>query len=462
MVATTLLGLSFASAQQPNEAQQPDADKPLTVRTQVEAGIPLRAYITHRVSYRLNEPVTAKIIQPVWSFDRIVIPAGTVAHGTVSTLVPVSRMSRFRAVVGGDFTPLKRAEVTFQSLTLPDGRTVEFQAVPSYGLGTYYTPPRPSKLKKGGGNQSPNRLVQAAKQQVQGQLRARSRGLYDLVRGPNKREWAEDFLLSKLPYHPQWYRTGMRIDTVVAAPVAVGTVSLARSEAAVLGSAPPPDSVVQVRMNQAVTSADARVGEPIREVLTQPLFNSAHQLVLPEGTQLMGKITLVQRARLFHRGGKLRFGIEDFQLPPESARYVASPPEPTAVRAQLAGMERSGETAVKVDAEGTARTTESKIRLIRPVIAGLVAAKSLDNDEGRQATSGSGEGNASGRALGGFSGFGLLGTLASRGPRPIGSALAFYGLAWSVYSNVVSRGAEMVFEKNTDMTIRFGASRRPK
>jgi hypothetical protein len=118
---------------------------------------------------------------------------------------------------------------------------------------------------------------------------------------------------------------------------------------------------------------------------------------------------------------------------------------------------------VKVDPEGTAKATESKTRLLRPAIAALVAAKSLDNDAGKQTASGTGGAagaNTSGRALGGFSGFGLLGIAAARGPRNIGAALGFYGLAWSVYSNVVARGGEVTFQKNTAMAIRFGAPPR--
>ena len=116
--------------------------------------------------------------------------------------------------------------------------------------------------------------------------------------------------------------------------------------------------------------------------------------------------------------------------------------------------------AVKVDPEGTATATESKTRLLRPAIAALVAAKSLDNDAGKQTASGTGTPNTAGRSLGGFSGFGLLGIAAARGPSSVGAALGFYGLAWSVYSNIISRGSEVTFEKNTAIAIQFGTARK--
>jgi hypothetical protein len=57
------------------------------------------------------------------------------------------------------------------------------------------------------------------------------------------------------------------------------------------------------------------------------------------------------------------------------------------------------------------------------------------------------------------SGFGLIGTAPSFGPRAIGAALGYYGLAWSAYSNVVARGPGTTFKRNAAMAVRFGASR---
>ncbi|MBV9303471.1 MAG: hypothetical protein JOY53_15280, partial [Acidobacteriaceae bacterium] len=92
----------------------------------------------------------------------------------------------------------------------------------------------------------------------------------------------------------------------------------------------------------------------------------------------------------------------------------------------------------------------------------LIATKSLDEDTGKQTAAGTGSANGSGRALGGFSGFGLLGIAAAQGPHQIAAGLGFYGLAWSVYSTVISRGGEVRFQKNTAMAIRFGAPPRQR
>jgi len=62
---------------------------------------------------------------------------------------------------------------------------------------------------------------------------------------------------------------------------------------------------------------------------------------------------------------------------------------------------------------------------------------------------------------GGGSGFGLLGAAVSQSSPYVGMAFGYYGLAWSVYSNVVARGGEVQFDKNAMIDIRFGARTPP-
>ena len=51
---------------------------------------------------------------------------------------------------------------------------------------------------------------------------------------------------------------------------------------------------------------------------------------------------------------------------------------------------------------------------------------------------------------------GLLGAAAAQSSPIVGTALGYYGAAWSVYSNIIARGAEVEFGKNAAMDIRFG------
>jgi hypothetical protein len=54
-------------------------------------------YLTKRVSKWIAAPIEAKLLEPVFAFDREVIPAGTVALGKVSRTQPVPKWQRVRA-----------------------------------------------------------------------------------------------------------------------------------------------------------------------------------------------------------------------------------------------------------------------------------------------------------------------------------------------------------------------------
>lgn len=111
-----LLLLSPFSSAIAEQAGTSGPTSPSFVSLDVAVGTPLRLYLTRRVWFHQGAPITARIIDPVWAFDREVIPAGTLAHGNVASLLKVSRLTRARAMLGGDFTPLKRAEISFSSL----------------------------------------------------------------------------------------------------------------------------------------------------------------------------------------------------------------------------------------------------------------------------------------------------------------------------------------------------------
>ena len=87
----------------------------------VPSGAPLRIYLTKRVSKKVGTPVEGKILEPVFAFDREVIPAGSSLTGSVSRTQPVTKWQRVRAILNGDFTPLRSAFLSFDTLTLPNG-----------------------------------------------------------------------------------------------------------------------------------------------------------------------------------------------------------------------------------------------------------------------------------------------------------------------------------------------------
>jgi hypothetical protein len=338
--------------------------------------------------------------------------------------------------------------------------------VETNGLNSMYSPQPPrkkSKPQKEKKQEESSGVLGTGKQEIQKQINAavnsRTQGVADIVRGPDKRERLEEFLLMKLPYRPQWVRKGTRFDADLRESLQFGNATVTTEMLRLLGSSPASDSIVHARLVTPLNSNLAKQGESVQAVISQPLFSADKKLILPEGTHLIGGITMVHRARWFHRGGQLRFNFQKVELPAAFIPLAVAADNTTGktTLASLEAAESSGSTAIKVDKEGSVKAVEPKTRLIAPAISVLIAAKSQDEDRERM---GGHDANVSGRTLGGASGFGLLGAAAAQASRTVGSVLGFYGMAWSVYSNVVSRGAEVEFKENAAIDFRFG-SRAP-
>jgi hypothetical protein len=463
------LSLAFISATAP------------TIPLTVPSGAPLRLYLTKKLSKQVGAPVEARLLEPVYAFDREVVPAGSFAQGQVNRVQPLDKRHRILAILNGDFTPLRKAEVEFTTLVLPDGRKIPTHTVETTGLNSIYREPSTKKKpKRQPQPQDQNGGIlgtakQTAKDKINEAIQSRTQAISDVVRGPNKKEKLVDLMWAKLPYHPQYLRRGTRFDSPLRDPLSFGSEPVQPGALADLGSQPPADSVVRVRLLTALDSGTANVGEPVEAVTAAPLFSGDHKLLLPEGTRLTGTVAVAKRARSFHRAGQLRFNFQKVDLPPEAANLRQPPPDSapparTSMKTQaiLSGAESSGKTPIKVDSEGGVQAKESKTRFLAPVISLAIASRAGDN-EGRHRDAdepggfaGHNTNNVSGRTLGGGLGMGLVGSAVSQSSKYVGMAFGYYGLAWSVYSNLVARGGEVQFDKDAMMDIKFGVRTPPQ
>jgi hypothetical protein len=121
---------------------------------------------------------------------------------------------------------------------------------------------------------------------------------------------------------------------------------------------------------------------------------------------------------------------------------------------------------VRLDEEGGATVANSKKRFITPAIAAVLAFRST---EGRDAEPDgdaddallkpgktiAAQNNFGPRILAGGIGFGLVGMAFGRLSQPFSSILGFYGAGRLAYSNIVGKGQEVTFPKNTPVEIRF-------
>ena len=257
-------------------------------------------------------------------------------------------------------------------------------------------------------------------------------------------------MIARLPYHPQYLAQGLVYDAELTSPLSFGPAAPAPRAPA--GTAPAPDSILTARLATTLDSSKTPRGTPFGAVLTEPVFSSDHQLILPEGTTLAGEVTLAKQAQRFHRNGQLRFLFEKVQAPDE---------QPATLLAALYSVQASGDDHVAVDDEGGTTLTNSKTRFIAPALAILALRASIDQDghryadpdgDGTTRTAGSGIGS---RGMGGFLGLGLIGAGIGQITRPVGIALSVVGAARTMYTNVLGKGREVSFPADTPIQVQL-------
>ena len=97
-------------------------------------------------------PVEGHVVDPVYVFDQLAIPVGSKVLGHVTRVNELSRKQRALTIANGDFTPLRKAHLGFDTLVLKDGRQLPLDAVVSREIPNilHLTAGEQADKKKGG------------------------------------------------------------------------------------------------------------------------------------------------------------------------------------------------------------------------------------------------------------------------------------------------------------------------
>ncbi len=417
-------------------------------RVTVQAGAAFHVALGKKVRIKnAGIAVEGRVVEPIYVFDRMAIPAGTQVLGRVASIEPLSRKRRALAIANGDFTPLRKAHLDFDALVLKDGTRIPLHTSVSEGV------PNVVHLTAGGTGKKKGR-VRGAVQQAEQRAKDEVHQKVEQVTAPGKWERVKAAIAAELPYRRQWLSAGTQFMAELTSALEVANSEpppSAPDALAQLGREIPPGSLVHVSLTTALSSATEKAGSPVRAVVSAPLFSADHHLILPAGAHLEGSVTKVVPARRFHRNGQLRFAFRQVELGPGAPRQI---------EASLQGVDTAAGANVKLDEEGGAHAVTPKTNIILPAIDVLLALGSLDGLDGHHKLDPDfhqGPDLAGGAVRGG-AGFKLVGTVIGLAGhyRPISAGFAFYGAGWSVYTHLVARGSEVVFLKNTPMDIRFG------
>lgn len=413
---------------------------PKQIELTVERGYPLRVILTKKLLLNHeNEPVSGKLLDPIYAYDREVVAAGSDLEGRISHLRPVARRERIQALMKGDFTPLRQADIEFDTLVSADGKRIPLHTVVVPGADKVARVADPNAPKKS----LKSRLMGTARDKIDEQKKS----VLETVKGPGKLERLEAAAVVRLPYHPQFLPVGTRLNAELRDPLSFGIVSINPEDLEQLGSQPPADSIAQVRLVTPLYSATTRNGAEVEAALTAPLYSSDHHLIFPEGSRMLGKVVEVEPARMLRRSGRMRFLFDQIQLPGGDLQPV---------KGYLDSVEVDHDEELNLDSESGTTVATSKKRFAGPAISILLAATPLNIGGRIQGFKSLGRlGNTARRGFGAGMGFGLVGGTIAQFSDSFALGFGYYGVAWSVYRNLLARGKEVNLPADTPMEIRF-------
>ena len=408
---------------------------------EIPSGSPLSVELLRHAPMRAGEPIEGRLLYPVFIENRIAIPAGSILHGRVIRLDP-DRSRRIHSGLRGDFTPFHIPVVQFDQVVVGDGPPQAIVCDSAKDGMVILRLSAPPGQKKGSfiGRQ----WSEAKRKAIETTA---------LFTAPGRGDRLVQFVYGQLPYHPQRIETGTTWTVELAQPLrlqlnedpSAGSADppLAGTKDQVTGQPPdlskqPPKQVAgwQLRayLQRTISSAKDKPGDTFEAYVAEPVFNSDHALVVPEGSLLVGEITQAKPARSFGRQGKLRFHFKELRFPTGFSQPVEG---------SLSGADSNKSANLQIDPEGGVEP-QAVNRVVAPLILTFLAGRAFDTDENRTFN----HGVAS-------NGFGIVGRVVGMvvSSRNVAAGIGFYGAALSFYDLWLARGHNVVFAKETRIEI---------
>jgi hypothetical protein len=407
-------------------------------------GTLLQVKIEKRIRIKgVGQQIAGKVVQPVFVFNREVIPVGSEMVGHIVRLNPIDRQRRFKAILNGDFTPLRTPEIQFDVLKLPDGKTMPIKTGIASQWGAIAPPGKKMQARK------KNSLIGTTFERMQVELFNARQEIVNEINSQPKWDRLQEEAYSRLPYHPQFLPANTRLSAQLKEPLASGLETITARDLEQI-AVPTPDTVVTARLLSAVNS-NSDTGSKVSAIVLEPLYSADRHLILPEGTRLIGTVVQAQPAGWFRRSGKLRLRFQEMELPEPMPMRNSK----LTVEATVARMDAIRKVRIKIDREGLMRSIEPRTRFIAPAVQMFLGVSMLD-ETNKNAQSQSG--NRVLRTIVGASGLGIVGSIAAQFSSEAATGIGFYGAAWSVFNHVVARGHDIVLTPETPFQIRFGAA----
>jgi hypothetical protein len=360
---------------------------------------------------KAGEPITVKLVEPVYAGTTIAIPAGSTIKGHVSSISSEPR--RKGQILRGDFTRPRTTHVTFDNVILPDGTAVHIHTDSTIGVSDVKTAQYLPKSQRPG---------------VRKKIKDAAKPLSE----PNKMQRLGQAAVTSLPYHPEYLSQGTIFDATLLDPV--GTPSpVDQTETPSLLA----DNYLHVRLLTPLNSGVSAAGSAIEAVVPRPYYNQEHVLLYPAGTKLEGTVTRAVAARWMKKNGELLFSFHSAQTPNGTT---------TEMKVTVAGIEAPGGQRLAVGQEGYVKATTSTFSRLRAPVSLIGPSRALaDTSVDKTAWARAGQGSK---------GFGLLGAGAAQASATTAIGFGYFGGAMNVYDAFVARGSNVELPVNTPVFLR--------
>src|SRR6266852_1343522 len=397
----------------PARAQETKPEKETLV---LEPGNDFRAALEKGVRLKtVGQPITAKLLEPIYAGEVLAIPAGSTIKGHVSA-ISTAPHKRGRRLLNGDFTPPKMAHVTFDQLVLSDGTTVPIHSDSVVGLGRVANSRYLPKAQRPG-------------------MRQKLKSAIAPLREPNKLQRLGQAVVTSLPYHPEYIDQGTVFDTAMLAPVTL--LAPVQSDTASQQAS----DYLHLHLLTSVNSSTSTAGMQIEAVVSQPYYQADHQLLYPTGTRIAGTVQKASSAGWMKRNGSIVFAFRSVQMPDGTTKDLHS---------TVGGIQAERSEGLDIGKEGEIKATTSTFaRLLAPVSLVGPSRAVADMTVQKTAWSRSGEGRK---------GFGLLGAGAAQASATTAIGFGYFGAAKRLCDAFITKGSNVELPVNTPIFLRLDSN----
>jgi hypothetical protein len=212
-----------------------------TIALSVPTGTPLQIALDREVRVKkVGQTVQARLMQPVYAFDQLVLPAGAQVNGHVARIGSPGGKRLMLSILNADFTPTRPIEVAFDDILLADGRHLPLRVELVPGSGQVIRLIDSSSAKGAPAKNPVSAKMDEAKQQW--------KQVMSQVKQPGKMHRALRIGIAQLPVHPQYIDAGTLYYAELQEPLKFGDESRKEEALQAIGTLPSPGSLVRASL----------------------------------------------------------------------------------------------------------------------------------------------------------------------------------------------------------------------